>query len=60
MGSVIVLRDVTRDNIYKLLESDLFIKEGIWDWDNVKIFPFQSQVQKPQPKPGDAWDVHMN
>lgn len=48
MGSVMVLRDVTRDKIYKLLESDLFIQEGIWDWDNVKIFPFQSQVQVPQ------------
>jgi hypothetical protein len=45
-----VLRNVTRDNIYKLLESDLFIQEGIWDWDNVKIFPFRSQVQMPQPQ----------
>lgn len=54
MGSVMVLRDVTRDNIYKLLESDLFIQEGIWDWENVKIFPFQSQVQTPHFKPGDT------
>ena len=47
-----VLRNVKRDNIYKLLESDLFIQEGIWDWDNVKIFPYQSQGKMPQPQAG--------
>ncbi|KAF5655430.1 YCII-related domain-containing protein [Fusarium heterosporum] len=60
MGSVMVLRDVVRDDIYKLLESDLFIQEGIWDWENVKIFPFQSPSQTPQSKIAHAQQALVN
>lgn len=47
MGSVMVVRDVSRENIYKRLSTDLFITEGIWNWEKAKVLPFNTVMRQP-------------
>lgn len=47
MGSVMVVRDVSRENIFKRLSTDLFITEGIWNWEKATVMPFNTVMRQP-------------
>ena len=47
IGSVIVVNAESREEVRKTLEQDIFVKEGIWDWEKVKILPFKTTMRSP-------------
>ncbi|PVH71989.1 hypothetical protein DL98DRAFT_596432 [Cadophora sp. DSE1049] len=50
IGSVMVVNAESREKVQETLEQDVFVKEGIWDWAGVKIFPFRTTVRQPLKK----------
>lgn len=47
IGSVMVVNAADQGEIKATLEKDLFVKEGIWDWDTVQILPFKTTFRRP-------------
>lgn len=42
-----VVNAESREKVQETLEQDVFVKEGIWDWAGVKIFPFRTIIRQP-------------
>ncbi|KAK0123959.1 hypothetical protein ONS95_008947 [Cadophora gregata] len=47
IGSVMVVNAESPEKVRETLKQDVFVKEGIWDWAGVKIFPFRTTVRQP-------------
>lgn len=47
MGSVMIVNDTSRENIYDKLKSDPFIVEGIWDWEKAEVLAFRTVERTP-------------
>jgi hypothetical protein len=47
-----VVNAPSRKAVKDMLEKDIFVTEGIWDWDNVQILPFQTILRQPAQKTG--------
>ncbi|KAL4870566.1 hypothetical protein BDV12DRAFT_195290 [Aspergillus spectabilis] len=47
IGSVMVVNDTGAEAIREKLKSDIYTKEGIWDWENAEILPFQTLQRTP-------------
>ncbi|AET39546.1 YciI family protein Ecym_4509 [Eremothecium cymbalariae DBVPG len=45
-GSHLILVADTREEVVELLKGDIYAKEGVWDMDNILIFPFGCAVRK--------------
>ena len=52
IGSTMVVNAPSRKAVKDMLEKDVFVTEGIWDWDNVQILPFQTILRQPAQKTG--------
>ncbi|KAL3421677.1 ycii-related domain protein [Phlyctema vagabunda] len=52
VGSVIVMNAPSVEAVRKTLEKDIFVTQGIWDWEAVKILPFETTLRKPVEKAG--------
>lgn len=50
IGSVMVVNAESREKVQETLKQDIFVKEGIWDWDGVKILPFRTTARNPAEK----------
>lgn len=50
IGSTMVVNAPSRKAVEEMLKRDIFVKEGIWDWDNVQILPFQTILRQPADK----------
>ncbi|KFY90004.1 hypothetical protein V500_05340 [Pseudogymnoascus sp. VKM F-4518 (FW-2643)] len=50
VGSIMVVNAPSREIVKETLEKDIFVKEGIWDWDHVQIFPFRTILRQPPSK----------
>ncbi|OJJ87091.1 uncharacterized protein ASPGLDRAFT_32819 [Aspergillus glaucus CBS 516.65] len=46
-GSAMMLLAENEEEARKLLENDVYTKNGVWDIENVQIIPFQSAVRLP-------------
>lgn len=46
-GSAMMVYAASKDEILTRLKSDPFAREGVWDVDNVKIFPFFRPNRNP-------------
>ena len=44
-GSVMVLNDTTKENIWKKLATDVYVTENIWDLEKAQIIPFQTVLR---------------
>ncbi|EKD14743.1 YCII-related domain protein [Drepanopeziza brunnea f. sp. 'multigermtubi' MB_m1] len=51
IGSVMVVNASSRDEVRSILEGDVFVTQGIWDWEKVKILPFRTTFRH---QPGGA------
>jgi hypothetical protein len=47
IGSMMVVNAPNLETVRETLERDIFVREGIWDWDNVQILPFQTLLRRP-------------
>ena len=48
-----VVNAESRERVKETLRNDIFVKEGIWDWDRVQILPFKTIVRQPAEKSVD-------
>ena len=44
-GSVMVVNDTDKENIWKKLSSDVYVKEKIWDLEKAQVIPFQTVLR---------------
>jgi hypothetical protein len=44
---MMVVNAANLETVRETLERDIFVREGIWDWDNVQILPFQTLLRRP-------------
>lgn len=44
---MMVINAPSPEIVREVLEQDIFVREGIWDWDNVEILPFQTLLRRP-------------
>ncbi|KAL4874538.1 hypothetical protein BJY04DRAFT_211996 [Aspergillus karnatakaensis] len=49
-GSVMVINDVGKEQIWERLRSDPYIQERIWDLDNARVIPFVTNMRRTPPK----------
>jgi uncharacterized protein len=47
IGSMMVVNAPSRETVREILEQDIFVREGIWDWEHVQILPFQTLLRRP-------------
>ncbi|OKL58491.1 hypothetical protein UA08_06364 [Talaromyces atroroseus] len=47
IGSMMVVNAPSREMVREILEQDVFVKEGIWDWEHVQILPFETLLRRP-------------
>ncbi|KAI1563691.1 EntF Non-ribosomal peptide synthetase module, partial [Pyrenophora tritici-repentis] len=45
-GSAMLVRARTREEVVERLKNDIYVSEGVWDWDKAQIFPFKSTLRK--------------
>ncbi|CAE7193574.1 hypothetical protein PTNB85_06211 [Pyrenophora teres f. teres] len=45
-GSACLIGAKTREEVVERLKNDVYVKEGVWNLDEVKIIPFKSAVRK--------------
>ncbi|OBT93181.1 hypothetical protein VE01_09242 [Pseudogymnoascus verrucosus] len=50
IGSIMVVNAPSREIVKETLQKDIFVKEGIWDWDHVRIFPFRTILRQAASK----------
>lgn len=46
IGSAFVVAADTREEVQKLIESDIYNKGGVWDLSKLQIYPFKCAVRK--------------
>ncbi|KAL3433436.1 hypothetical protein BDV09DRAFT_171969 [Aspergillus tetrazonus] len=49
-GSVMVVNDVGKEQIWERLKSDPYIQERIWDLDNARVIPFVTNMRRTPKK----------
>lgn len=49
-GSVMVVNDVSKEQIWERLKSDPYIQERIWDLDNARVIPFVTNMRRTPKK----------
>lgn len=47
IGSMMVVNAPSREIVREILEQDIFVTEGIWDWEHVQILPFETMLRRP-------------
>ena len=45
-GSSCLIGAKTREEVVERLKNDVYVKEGVWNLDEVKIIPFKSALRK--------------
>lgn len=45
-GSACLIGAKTREEVVERLKNDVYVKEGVWNLDEVKIIPFKSALRK--------------
>ncbi|EUC27192.1 ycii domain protein [Pyrenophora tritici-repentis] len=45
-GSAMLVGARTREEVVERLKNDIYVSEGVWDWDKAQIFPFKSTLRK--------------
>jgi hypothetical protein len=44
---MMVVNAASREIVREILEQDIYVKEGIWDWEHVQILPFETILRQP-------------
>ncbi|KAH8805176.1 hypothetical protein F5884DRAFT_798609 [Xylogone sp. PMI_703] len=47
IGSVLVVQGESVADVMGKIKKDIYVKEGIWDLEKMRIFPFQSLFRRP-------------
>jgi uncharacterized protein YciI len=45
-GSAMLIGAKTREEVVERLQKDVYVKDGVWDWEKVQIIPFRSAIRK--------------
>ena len=45
IGSALLVVASTKEEVLELLKNDIYTKSGVWDMNNVQIWPFRSAVR---------------
>jgi hypothetical protein len=45
-GSAMLIGARTREEVVERLKNDVYVSEGVWDFDKAQIFPFKSTLRK--------------
>ncbi|KAF2722535.1 YCII-related domain protein [Polychaeton citri CBS 116435] len=45
-GSIMLACADTKEEALELIKEDIYTKSGVWDLDNLQIFPFKSAIRK--------------
>ncbi|CAK4033342.1 Hypothetical predicted protein [Lecanosticta acicola] len=45
-GSVVMYEADSEEEVWKAVKSDVYYKEGVWDVEKIKVFPFKSAVRQ--------------
>jgi hypothetical protein len=46
-GSAMLIGASTREEVVERLKKDVYVKDGVWDFEKVQIIPFRSAIRKP-------------
>lgn len=47
-GSVMVVNEASWDGFMQMIESDIYVKEGIWDLGRTQFIPFRTLMRCPR------------
>ncbi|KAF2142300.1 uncharacterized protein K452DRAFT_227008 [Aplosporella prunicola CBS 121167] len=45
-GSVMLALAESREEVLERLKADVYAREGVWEWEKVRIYPFKSAIRK--------------
>jgi len=46
-GSILTIEADTKEEVWGIINSDIYVKNDVWDVEKVEIYPFRTAVRKP-------------